>query len=151
MDLDPRGSLEEQVGELRSRVQRIEEVLSRQGVPFPEFLAPHQERGLNPREIAETCISAVPGDDQRDPTPTSPQTTPSFGYSVQTEANIGRSLESRIGSQWFNRVGIEPAHRSFPNAIRAVLSRLRQWSGYLVIVASIEGTSRMGARQKFAF
>jgi uncharacterized membrane protein len=32
---------------------------------------------------------------------------PSFGYSTPAAAEGDLSLESRIGSQWFNRIGIE--------------------------------------------
>ena len=104
-------SLEEQVGELRSRVRRLEEAMLSHGIPNQKTEAalpvtdratpspampsdslpvPEIERGVvKPSAIAETPIAR-----------------PLFGFSVPPTPEDNRSLESRIGSQWFNRVGI---------------------------------------------
>jgi uncharacterized membrane protein len=87
-------SLEEQVGELRSRVHRLEEALSRQGILSPEFLHRPPEEETNAPPIARTDAAAAPID------------APSFGYSAPVAAEGELSLENRIGSHWFNRIAI---------------------------------------------
>jgi uncharacterized membrane protein len=98
-------SLEGQVGELRSRVNRLEEALSRQGILSPEFLRRPAEEQASAPPIAQRDAAAAPiaspslGD-------SAPAAAPSFGYSGPVTAEDALSLESRIGSQWFNRIGI---------------------------------------------
>ena len=103
MNPDRSNSLEEQVGELQSRVRRLEEALTHQGILAQEFL--DQPRAERP-DAAQTVEPVAAAQPQAAPPelPAPPMTSPSFGYSAQSEDD--RSLESRIGSQWFNRVGI---------------------------------------------
>jgi len=103
MTLDRSNSLEEQVGELRSRVRRLEEALTHQGILAQEFLDQPRVEGPVATQTVQPVAAAQP---QAAPPelPAPPMTSPSFGYSAQSEND--RSLESRIGSQWFNRVGI---------------------------------------------
>jgi uncharacterized membrane protein len=109
MEPDISASLEEQVGELRSRVCRMEEALQNRGIvllqadagrategtatspakPSDSLSAPELPQNSIPRAIAET-----------------PFTRPLFSFSAPSTRLDNRSLESRIGSQWFNRVGI---------------------------------------------
>jgi uncharacterized membrane protein len=97
-------SLEEQVGELRSRVHRLEEALSRQGILSPEFLRQPPGVQASAPPIARRDAVAAPIA-QRDAA-AAPIAAPSFGYSAPAAAEDGRTLESRIGSHWFNRIGI---------------------------------------------
>ena len=86
VDPDITGSLEEQVAELRARVRLLERTIRAYGfVPQNEDAPP-----------AKAALSAAPP-------PTTPiEATPAL---PQTHKDHG-SLESRIGSQWFNRIGI---------------------------------------------
>jgi len=96
------GSLEEQVGELRSRVHRLEEVLTRQGILSQEFAprspTPPSSTGAPPPPEKEKA--AAPW------TASLPVAAPSFGSYSAAAAQGERSLENRIGSHWFNRIGI---------------------------------------------
>ncbi len=122
MSTDHSNSLEEQVGELRSRVCRLEEALGRQGILSPEFLhqpTAEQHLGIPPAsappltwtaEIARWRGGAgappVQGVAPQEANTAPPIATPSFGYSAPAAAEDDHSLENRIGSQWFNRTGI---------------------------------------------
>ena len=109
MNPDSPGSLEDQIGELRSRVRRVEEVLQRAGIALPDVQKP---------PVAETGTRqpspAVPPPGQEAAgEPARPQSAPppafappSFSSFARALPEDNRSLESRIGSQWFNRVGI---------------------------------------------
>ena len=139
------GSLEDQIGELRSRIRLLEEALEDYGIVVekqtPVF--PAQAREMTPPQGAQS------GAAQPQPTPAQPQPAaptqaiglqqpppfpqpppgappppqwpaaqmpprapfppvrpPNFGYPATAPQKDGPSLESRIGSQWFNRIGI---------------------------------------------
>jgi uncharacterized membrane protein len=111
-------SLEEQVNELGARVHRLEEALSRQGILFQEFL---QQPAAKYSSATQSSAPVVPGtavlegrEEKSEaavtaPPPRSrllPVAPPSFVYSVPGAPEDERSLENRIGSQWFNRIGI---------------------------------------------
>jgi uncharacterized membrane protein len=111
MDPNPSGSLEEQVAELRSHVRRLEEALLSHGILLQSEVA---QRPAEP-------ISAPPGsasEQQTEPSlpsagiapPLTSEVPPGLGYAAPTQESSrslpGHSLESRIGSQWFNRIGI---------------------------------------------
>jgi len=96
-------SLEEQVGELRSRLRRLEEALGRQGILSQQFLS--QTPAESPREQ----VQPPPAETKRKTTPWTaalPDAAPSFGYSAPARLEVDGSLENRIGSHWFNRIGI---------------------------------------------
>jgi uncharacterized membrane protein len=123
MNPDSTGSLEEQVGELRSRLGRLEEALCRQGVLARDFI---DQAGAEPEVTAPPDAPPVPWTDElkrrkgavrarEDSTPgiALPETdraaqasTLSFAGYAPNEAAEESSLESRIGSHWFNRIGI---------------------------------------------
>jgi uncharacterized membrane protein len=108
MDPDHSQSIEEQVVELRQRVQQLEHALLSHGILQPPH-APVQPS-------AEQVVSAPPP-----PPPPMPEQVYApppashldaarlFVSQYQRSGAMpgdGRSLESQIGSQWFNRVGI---------------------------------------------
>jgi len=117
------GSLEDQLGQLQARVRRLEELLRSHGFVVESesagrAIAPHSAAApqappvvpgppatpgpLNP---PAGHIAGTPQFSR--PSPAAPPVpAPSFGYTHSSSAAPDRSLESRIGSQWFNRVGI---------------------------------------------
>ncbi len=118
MNPDSSGSLEKQVGELLWRVRRLEESLWRQGVLSKEFLqqappaatatqvvAPQVSRAGGAEKKAEVPAA---GDFQAPPAVVSERAveTPVFTSFASDGKTDHRSLENRIGSQWFNRIGI---------------------------------------------
>jgi uncharacterized membrane protein len=105
MDPNTPGSLDEQIAELRSRVQLLEEALKTYGIVLQtESVAP---RPAHP--VAEAILPpAPPPAPQIGAAPASPQriAVPRFGATASASQKNKGSLESRIGSQWFNRIGI---------------------------------------------
>jgi uncharacterized membrane protein len=105
MNPDLSGSLEEQVDELRFRVRRLEETLLNSGIlqqraETRPTAAPPEPTPSQPLAVME---QASPQPDPFAGNPYSPAPPSSAGFITPTDS---RSLESRIGSQWFNRVGI---------------------------------------------
>jgi uncharacterized membrane protein len=106
------GNLEDQVGELRSRVLRLEQALQARGivVEAPVAAAPvSASTPMAPQTGVFQPPPTAPQAGMQQPTTTAPSyfpIAPSFGASGGVSKEEARSLESRIGSQWFNRVGI---------------------------------------------
>jgi uncharacterized membrane protein len=118
MDPNISGNFEEQIRELRSRVLRLEEALRSHGVNLQEeegrssIEQSVEQRGTS-RGQPPSSPSAGEIPHQVPPPPAPPETplTPPRFASPQPvgrpEAHQDdRTLESRIGSQWFNRIGI---------------------------------------------
>ena len=115
---DSSGSLEEQVSELRERIRRVEEALRGRGIVFESAAgSPAQAPTAGIPDVASAPPPAppavfVPGRTTASAQawfpaqPAPPIAPPRFGYAEQASSAPERSLESRIGSQWFNRVGI---------------------------------------------
>jgi uncharacterized membrane protein len=103
MDPNTPGSLEEQIAELRSRVRLLEEALKTYGIVLqtentaPQPAQPVAGATLPPALPPAAPIEAVPALPQR-------VALPRFGSAAS--ASHKGSLENRIGSQWFNRIGI---------------------------------------------
>src|SRR5271168_5119249 len=97
MDPNTPGSLDEQVAELRSRVRLLEQALKTHGISLQTENAAPQLPPPSPPPAAQ--IPAVPELSQR-------VTVPRFGAPASASHKNQASLESRIGSQWFNRIGI---------------------------------------------
>ena len=102
MDPHVPGSLEEQVATLRDRVLRLERMLQAYGiVEEPEQPAPAEPASAIP--IEKQSPAAPP------PSPSSPGRPiepPRFAVTDAAVERDAQSMESRIGSQWFNRIGI---------------------------------------------
>jgi uncharacterized membrane protein len=96
MNPDNCQSIETQLAELRQRVQLLEQVLLR-----PEFIQGDAQRS---QEQAE-AISSAPLLAAPDQIPQMPP-APRFAQPFPVQSGNTGSLESRIGSQWFNRIGI---------------------------------------------
>ncbi|MGA7886963.1 MAG: DUF2339 domain-containing protein [Acidobacteriaceae bacterium] len=107
------GSVEREVAELRARVTRLESVLASRGI-FPN--ADDEARAMAARSAATQAPAAVAPPSQpaglvsppvmAAPAAASVPAAPRFGYVDAGSGGEERSLESRIGSQWFNRIGI---------------------------------------------
>jgi uncharacterized membrane protein len=107
MNTNQFGSLEEQAGELRARVRRLEEALVRQGILSQEFLRPPSAENAN--AALASAQAPPPPRIEHAAAPWAaalPDAAPSFGSYDTAAPEDGRSLENRIGSEWFNRVGI---------------------------------------------
>jgi uncharacterized membrane protein len=114
MTMNPSESLEVQVSELGARVRRLEEALSRQGILSQEFLQQPKASATEASAPAVPWTAALEGRKESDnaapaaaPPPSSrPAALPSFGYAALVADKDEQSLENRIGSHWFNRIGI---------------------------------------------
>lgn len=99
------GSLEDQVAELRARVHRLEAVLRARGIVLEQAETPIAAAGPAPPVPPPVPRPEHPA--VKPPiAPASPSAQPVFSSFTPGTPVDGRSLESRIGSQWFNRVGI---------------------------------------------
>ena len=98
MDPDPSGSAEQQMAELRARVLRLEAALRRQGIPIEDSAEVRTKAEAQP-PTPEAGRAQV-----AQPAPVVPP--PKFLRREGSAAQNDGSLESRIGSQWFNRIGI---------------------------------------------
>jgi len=94
------GNPEQQIAELRARLLRLEAALRRRGIEIDEDLAPAPpDVEESPRyDSPVTPARAIPA-------------VPAFAAYTSPDKPAGakkedQSLESRIGSQWFNRIGI---------------------------------------------
>ncbi len=112
MDPQPSGSLEDQVGELRSRVRQLEEALQAYGIVVqPAETARKESRTPVPSPppvptatTSEPPITHPPVHPAAYPASEIPP--PLFASAAPTASYDARSFESRVGSQWFNRIGI---------------------------------------------
>ena len=96
MDPDNTGSLEEQVAELRARVRLLERTIRAYGFVPQNEDAPPAHPAPSSASPPAAAIEATP------PLPQMAPAAPRFGPAQKDHG----SLESRIGSQWFNRIGI---------------------------------------------
>jgi uncharacterized membrane protein len=110
MDPESPASLEEQIRELRSRVQFLEDALRARGIalrqqsqPAPPAAATIPTQGAAPDQGQHPPVASAPS-----PTPPYPiqPAPPQFAFAQMQAPRDSRSLESRVGSQWFNRIGI---------------------------------------------
>jgi uncharacterized membrane protein len=108
MDSTPAGNLEQQLAELRSRVRRLEDALSRQGIALEREPAPPIQPLPQPPPASAAPPVPPPLPGVAAPVPASPPfpSRPAISYAAPKSRADGPSLESRIGSQWFNRIGI---------------------------------------------
>jgi len=107
MDPDSPGSVEEQLRELRSRVQIIEDTLRARGVAFPvsQKIAPPPT--VHTTESPDATIAAQHAAEPVAVPAAAYAPIPPPAFSAKSaEKRDTRSLESRVGSQWFNRIGI---------------------------------------------
>src|SRR5580698_6986878 len=105
MDPNLPGSREDEVGELRARIRRLELALYRQGILAEDW--PGSAPATTSPPAPPSAVAPVPPPAQiPPPQPRQPIAVPSFGMAPASPQQPEASLESRIGSQWFNRIGI---------------------------------------------
>jgi uncharacterized membrane protein len=110
MDPGQSSSLEEQIAALTARVYRLERAMSISGIATPPAEAVHPAAspltGQIPpaHEIPQPAAPYTLPQFLEPPPPQFPSSTYDFNHPPKTEQD--HSLESRIGSQWFNRIGI---------------------------------------------
>jgi uncharacterized membrane protein len=107
--MDPRssGSFEEQMAALRARVWRLEQTLADHGIALRE--EPVRTPPVAPTPAVETASAPAAAQGGAGQVLGSAQAAPAAPLFAAVAAGPGgeeRSLESRIGSQWFNRIGI---------------------------------------------
>jgi uncharacterized membrane protein len=151
MNTNSSDSLEEQVGELRSRLHRLEEALGRQGILSRQFLSQTsaeraneaQESAQPPWRTAETEREAAPW------TAALPDAAPSFGYSAPAGLEVEGSLENRIGSHWFNRIGILAVMIGMAWFLKLAMDN--HWIGPLgrVLIGLVAGAGLIGWSERF--
>jgi uncharacterized membrane protein len=105
MDPNTTGSLEDQIAELGSRVRLLEQALKTHGIALqaetePQPAHPVASAASPPVAPPAPRIGDVPALPQRVIVP------PGFASVTSASHKAKGSLESRIGSQWFNRIGI---------------------------------------------
>jgi uncharacterized membrane protein len=99
--------LEAQIAALRGRVWRLEETLKEHGIELKEEPAiPAQAAAAATPVQAAEGAGVVPVVPQTSPAQPYVPAPPAFASVELPAARDERSLESRIGSQWFNRIGI---------------------------------------------
>src|SRR5271165_5219426 len=103
------GSVETEVVELRNRVLRIEEALRRRGVVLDDTKpTPAAAPSGAPMQAAGPVAAVgapVPVPAGTTPVPP-PPVRPMFASVGSPKPKDEQSLENKIGSQWFNRIGI---------------------------------------------
>jgi uncharacterized membrane protein len=108
MDSPEKRALEALIAELRGRVWRLEETLKEHGIALHAEPERAQEPVTGTQQEASKVAAPAPaettaGGEGRLSVAASP---PRFVAVEPVAAREERSLESRIGSQWFNRIGI---------------------------------------------
>ena len=99
MNDNPSGDLEKQIARLTQRVYRLEELLRRHGLVADQ---PPASAPVPP--ISQTPLPEAPPHPSDTPAASAHTAPPNF--LAQQSQTSDHSLESRIGSQWFNRIGI---------------------------------------------
>jgi uncharacterized membrane protein len=103
------GSLEAELAELRARVQRLEHALYHQGILSEKWPGPAAAAAAaEPVAPAPPPPAEIPRKLPAAPEPLIPASPapPMFASQYADSLQPEHSLESRIGSQWFNRIGI---------------------------------------------
>jgi uncharacterized membrane protein len=99
---DPsQAALEQQIARLTQRVYRLEELLRRHGLVTEQIIEQPAPAPIPAATQTAPAPQPSPAPAQPPPSPIAPP-----AFLTQQPQAPDRSLESRIGSQWFNRIGI---------------------------------------------
>jgi uncharacterized membrane protein len=137
-------SLEDQVLELRSRVQQLEEALRSHGIASARAEAPPPPIAAATPAEPEQVAAWIPEPTPAPPTPLTPLAQPTPQVSPDPP-----SLESRIGSQWFNRIGILAALIAMALFLKMAIDN--HWIGPLgrVLIGLIAGAGLIAWAERF--
>lgn len=158
MDPDTSGNLDEQLRELRSRVIRLEEALKSRGIvlqaepqrsaiPSPAPAQPAPPVSQPP--ISERPAGAVPPPAAPSPYLPHPAEPALFSHIPSEPPRDSRSLESRVGSQWFNRIGILAVLIGMAWFLKYAIDN--QWIGPLgrVVIGLVAGVGLIAWSERF--
>ena len=137
MEQNSKGSLDDQVHELRSRVNLLEEALQAYGIVL-------QTRKEHAPLVQEPVLRPVP------PVPDKIRDTPILPtFSSPPSSASERSLESKIGSQWFNRIGILALLISMALFLKLAVDN--HWIGPLgrVLIGLVAGAGLIAWAERF--
>ena len=147
MDPESPGSLEEQLRELRSRVQLLENALRNRGiVTEQQAQTPPAPPPIQSQPVVATASHEIPQSPPASPAiPYSPQ----FTFAQSEEPRDTRSLESRVGSQWFNRIGILAVLIGMAWFLKFAIDN--EWIGPLgrVVIGLIAGAGLIAWSERF--
>jgi Predicted membrane protein (DUF2339) len=153
MNPDIPDSLEEPVGDLRSRVLRLEEALLSYGIlnqQTEDLSATHCDTASPAIPPASLPASEIEQEVVQPPAiAETPAARPLLGFSVPPTPEDNRSLESRIGSQWFNRVGILAALIGMAWFLKLAMDN--HWIGPLgrVLIGLVAGAGLIAWSERF--
>jgi uncharacterized membrane protein len=143
--------LEAQMAALRGRVWRLEETLKEHGIELKEETAiPAQ--AVAPLQAAQSA-SVVPVNTQiaasAGPAQSYVPVQPPFASVEPPAPHDERSLESRIGSQWFNRIGILAVLAAAAWFLKLAIDN--QWIGPLgrVLIGLVAGAGLIAWSERF--
>jgi len=149
----PSGSAEEQLRELRVRMARVEEALRARGILHEPEAAPAAgapDQSTLPARVSPPATAAFP---ERTPPPPAfaAPWLPSFTSVKPAPARVADapSLESRIGSQWFNRIGILAVLIGVAWFLKLAFDN--RWIGPLgrVLIGLLAGAALIGWSERF--
>jgi uncharacterized membrane protein len=143
VDPNQSGGLEEQVDELRARVRRLEEAVLRSGIVL------QKEEARAPVEKANTIPVSPPVSPSPSEAGNRVVQPPRVGFSAAAKGKDDRSLESRIGSQWFNRIGIVAVLIGMAWFLKLAIDN--HWIGPLgrVLIGLVAGAAIIAWSQRF--
>lgn len=160
MEANPTGRLEEQLAYLTNRVYRLEEALREHGLLDRPVLAQPRETAPQAQVAAPppaTPPAAAAPEPAAQTAPSQPWTeqipAPSFGaYTEETSFRSAAhqvSLESRIGSQWFNRIGILAVLIGMAWFLKFAIDN--QWIGPLgrILIGLVAGAGLIAWSERF--
>jgi uncharacterized membrane protein len=142
MEPDSSRGLEEQVADLRSRVGRLEAALREYGIAV--------EEGKPTTPAISAQVSEQPATPPPLAIPAAPVAAPpSFSARVEDKVREDRSLESRIGSQWFNRIGILAVLIGMAWFLKLAIDNHWIGPGGRVIIGLIAGSGLIAWSERF--
>jgi uncharacterized membrane protein len=137
VDSEASRNLEQQINELRSQIQRLEGALRRHGIELGDQSPAQNPKSTQPARA--TDFPALHTPDALSPSSNAPE----------CEMPAERSLENKIGSQWFNRIGILAVFIAMAWFLRLAIDN--HWIGPLgrVLVGLIAGTGVIAWSERF--
>ncbi|HXS12038.1 MAG TPA: DUF2339 domain-containing protein [Acidobacteriaceae bacterium] len=149
MDDSDLQQLREQVAELRSRVASLEKIIWAEEASAPER---EPQRHTTLPAVQQTSQTPAPQAVVAPVQPPLPPVATATGFASAAPApaqHSARSLESRIGSQWFNRIGILAVLIAMSWFLKLAIDN--HWIGPLgrVVIGMVAGAGLIGWSERF--